>query len=194
LHGWFNKHLVQRKKFIPSNVVVVVAMTAATVVLHVVVVVVVVVVEGPNQMHRRGVLVRIKFIYMVDMFPVTHTTLGSISKSFCSHFSLLLFFLTIKDGEVQIGPLKDFGRKQKPGAKKAVGGARVVGEEERNKRKTSLRLGTSRKGRAAEVLSRRGSLKKRDRRSQREARAEAAIERKTVVVPEYVGGSGVPSP
>jgi hypothetical protein len=119
--------------------------------------------------------------------------LDPFSKSFCSPFSFVVVFSHRKDGEVQIGPLKDFGRKQKPGAKKAVGGARVVGEEERNKRKTSLRLGTSRKGRAAEVLSRRGSLKKRDRRSQREARAEAAIERKTVIVPEYVGG-GVPSP
>ena len=60
------------------------------------------------------------------------------------------------------------------------------GGEEGAKRKTSLRIGTSRKGRGAELSSRRGSLKKKDRRADKAARAEAAIERKTVYLPEYV--------
>jgi hypothetical protein len=79
--------------------------------------------------------------------------------------------------------VKDFNRKAKPGAKK---GTSAADDDERRKGKQSLRLGTSRKGRAAEVLNRRGSLKRRDRRSEREAKAEAAIERKTVYLPECV--------
>lgn len=50
--------------------------------------------------------------------------------------------------------------------------------------KTSLRLGTSRKGRGAEVTQRRSSLKKRDRRAEKEAKEEAAVERKTIFLPE----------
>ena len=86
--------------------------------------------------------------------------------------------------DLQIGPVKEFNRNKKPGA----GGKKEprAAEDEGSKRKASLRLGTSRKGRAAEMLNRRGSLKKRDRRAEREARIEAAIERKTVVLPEYV--------
>jgi hypothetical protein len=86
-------------------------------------------------------------------------------------------------GNLQIGPVKEFSRNKKPGA--ANKGTRAT-EDEGSKRKASLRLGTSRKGRAAEVLNRRGSLKRRDRRAEKEARLEAAIERKTVVLPEYV--------
>ena len=99
-----------------------------------------------------------------------------------------IYCIAIIDGEVQIGPVKDFNRKVKPGAKRGVVGNTNTRdtEEERNKRKTSLRIGTSRKGRGAELSSRRGSLKKKDRRAEREARAEAAIERKTVHLPEYV--------
>lgn len=54
----------------------------------------------------------------------------------------------------------------------------------RNSRKQSLRIGTGRKGRGAELNQRRGSLKKRDRSAEKAARAEAAIERKTVNLPE----------
>lgn len=56
----------------------------------------------------------------------------------------------------------------------------------RNQRKTSLKLGTGRKGRSAEVSGRRGSLKKRDRSAEKEAKAAAAEERRTVRLPEYV--------
>ena len=87
------------------------------------------------------------------------------------------------DGEVQIGPVKDFNRKAKPGAAKKGGDS---DEERRKGGKQSLRLGTSRKGRAAEASNRRGSLKRRDRRSEKERKAEAAIERKTIHLPEYV--------
>jgi hypothetical protein len=53
--------------------------------------------------------------------------------------------------------------------------------------RTLLRVGTTKKGRAAESNKRRGSLKKRDRSTERALRAEAALERKTVQLPEYVG-------
>jgi hypothetical protein len=53
--------------------------------------------------------------------------------------------------------------------------------------RTSLRIGTGgRKGRSAELSQRRGSLKKRDRSFEKQARADAALERKTVYLPEYV--------
>jgi hypothetical protein len=68
-------------------------------------------------------------------------------------------------------------------------GRKADDREEGNKRggKTSLRIGTGgRKGRGAELSQRRGSLKKRNRSADRAARAEAAIERKTVYLPEYV--------
>ena len=88
------------------------------------------------------------------------------------------------DGEVQIGPVKDFNRKAKPGTPVKKGGDND--DERRKGGKQSLRLGTSRKGRAAEASNRRGSLKRRDRRSEKERKAEAAIERKTIQLPEYV--------
>jgi hypothetical protein len=48
-----------------------------------------------------------------------------------------------------------------------------------------LRLGTTgRKARAASLSSRRGSLRKRDRTAEKEAKAEAAEERRTVALPE----------
>lgn len=57
--------------------------------------------------------------------------------------------------------------------------------DNRNARKTSLRIGaTGRKGRAAQLSNRRGSLRKRDRTAEKEARALAAEERRTVSLPE----------
>jgi hypothetical protein len=53
-----------------------------------------------------------------------------------------------------------------------------------NNRKTSLRLGTGKKGRSATINQRRGSLRRRDRSGQKAAKEEAAIERKTVYLPE----------
>jgi hypothetical protein len=49
-----------------------------------------------------------------------------------------------------------------------------------------LRVKTGRKGRAAELSQRRSTLKKRDRTADKIYKAEAALERKTVVIPEYV--------
>ncbi|KAL7579875.1 hypothetical protein ACA910_004885 [Epithemia clementina (nom. ined.)] len=54
----------------------------------------------------------------------------------------------------------------------------------RNARRPSLRLGTGKGGRGAELNQRRGSLRKRDRTAEKEAKIEAALERKTVVLPE----------
>ncbi len=59
-------------------------------------------------------------------------------------------------------------------------------ENARGPKRPSLRVGTGKKGRKAMGNQRRGSLKKRDRSAQKAARAEAAVERKTVTLPEYV--------
>jgi hypothetical protein len=53
-------------------------------------------------------------------------------------------------------------------------------------------MGTTKKGRAAESSQRRGSLRKRDRSLEKAMRAEAAVERKTVALPEYVPIGGPP--
>lgn len=76
----------------------------------------------------------------------------------------------------------------KPGAdprrKFKRGGAVADKVDPRENRKSSLRVQTGRKGRAAELSQRRSSLKKRDRTAERVAKAEAALERKTVQIPE----------
>lgn len=58
----------------------------------------------------------------------------------------------------------------------------------RNRGKTSLRLRSSggKRGRSAEINARRGSLKRKDRSAEKAAKEEAAIERKTVRLPECV--------
>ena len=89
-------------------------------------------------------------------------------------------------------PDKESGRRRGPPRSRQqpqrAGGNGGGGDTDspRSKRRTSLRIGTGRKGRGAELSQRRGSLKKRDRRAEKEARAEAAVERKTVELPEYV--------
>jgi hypothetical protein len=70
--------------------------------------------------------------------------------------------------------------KEKPPTKEWKKSADDVGK------KTSLRIGTGKKGRTAEINGRRGSLRRRDRSSQKAAKEEAAIERKTVYLPECV--------
>lgn len=76
--------------------------------------------------------------------------------------------------------MKDGKRKAKPGKQRGE-----EDSESRNTGKTSLRMGPSgRKGREAQLSSRRGSLKKRDRTSEKEAKAAAAEERRTVSLPE----------
>lgn len=85
-----------------------------------------------------------------------------------------------------VGPTKD-GARRRDG--KPV--RRGRGEDDSPKKspaKNSLRVGgAGRKGRSAELTQRRGTLKRRDRAGAKEARAEAALERKTVYLPEYVG-------
>jgi hypothetical protein len=98
------------------------------------------------------------------------------------------------NGDVGAGPTRDGGggggggRRRSAGRKDRRGGGDGGGageeREGRNQRRTSLRIGTGRKGRGAELSQRRGSLKKRDRTAEREARAEAAMERRTVRLPE----------
>jgi hypothetical protein len=82
------------------------------------------------------------------------------------------------------GNARDTGRKTrgdvgKP-ARKGFVPARRDSKDGKNAGRNSLRIG-NRGGRTAQ---RRGSLKKRDRSSQKFARAEAAIERMTVYLPE----------
>lgn len=76
------------------------------------------------------------------------------------------------------GPSSD-GRRRSPGAKQKRGG-RGDNDNSRNNRRASLRIGTGKRGRGAQLSNRRGSLKKRDRSAEKAARAEAALERKTV--------------
>lgn len=88
-------------------------------------------------------------------------------------------------------PEKDFGgRRRGPPARGSKAGPPGRGSSNdgspRSKRRTSLRIGTGRKGRGAELTQRRGSLKKRDRSAEKEAKLEAALERKTIQLPEYV--------
>ena len=61
---------------------------------------------------------------------------------------------------------------------------RAGGDDARNNRRTSLRVGGGKSGRGAELNKRRGSLRRRDRSAEKEAKMEAALERKTVVLPE----------
>ena len=73
---------------------------------------------------------------------------------------------------------------KKPGS--ADPAATAQADDGRENRKSSLRVKTGRKGRAAELSQRRSTLKKRDRTADKIYKAEAALERKTVVIPEYV--------
>ena len=65
-------------------------------------------------------------------------------------------------------------------------GKRSTGDETdgRNSGRASLRIGGGKKSRAASLTTRRGTLKKRDRSYEKELKAEAALERKTVYLPE----------
>jgi hypothetical protein len=72
------------------------------------------------------------------------------------------------------GPKRSFGRGKKPGAGNAYA----------KKPRNSLRLGTGKKGRSAQKNMSRGSLRRRDRSKEKEIRFQAAVERKTVSLPE----------
>ena len=98
-------------------------------------------------------------------------------------FSPSSFLLSIPDGGGG-APGRGDGRKRRQPARKNDRNQRDGNRDGRNNRRTSLRIGGGRAGRAASLTSRRGSLKKRDRRAEKEARFEAAMERRRVVLPE----------
>jgi len=85
--------------------------------------------------------------------------------------------ITENDGPGGDSSKRRFGKK----LKQKRGGRADDGPPQR---RTTLRLGTGKKGRAAEISRRRGSLKKRDRTAEKEAKLEAATERRTVQLPE----------
>ena len=85
------------------------------------------------------------------------------------------------------GPNKD-GARRRDGKPVRRAGRGEDDSPKKSPAKNSLRVGgAGRKGRSAELTQRRGTLKRRDRAGQKEARADAALERRTVYIPEYVG-------
>jgi len=104
--------------------------------------------------------------------------------------TLSLCYLSAANTSDGPSPEKDFGRRRPPRSKVGGPGARNSEDSNndngpRSKRRTSLRIGnTGRKARGAQITQRRGSLKKRDRRAEKERKAEAAVERNTVDLPE----------
>lgn len=89
--------------------------------------------------------------------------------------------ISIGDSGATNGPsgLSDKGPKRQPGGK----APREKKAYDKPKR-PSLRIGTGKRGRAAEKSQRRSSLKKKDRTREKELKAIKALERKTVSLPE----------
>jgi hypothetical protein len=79
----------------------------------------------------------------------------------------------------------DRRQKRQPGKRKDKPVGAAAGPA-RNNRRASLRIGTGKKARAASLSSRRGSLRKRDRTHEKEAKFAAAEDRRTVSLPECV--------
>lgn len=72
------------------------------------------------------------------------------------------------------GPKRNFAKKTKPGA-----------NDYEKKPRNSLRIGAGgKKGRQAQNNMSRGSLRKRDKTREKEIKLQAAVERKTVQLPE----------
>lgn len=101
---------------------------------------------------------------------------------FVSHAGDMNVFFTVPGASSGRGAANNRrGRSDRRGGR---GRGRGDDGDGRNRRQ-SLRIGTSgKKGRSAELSRRRGSLKKRDRSAAKAAREEAAIERRTVQLPE----------
>ncbi len=97
-----------------------------------------------------------------------------------SSHSSMFAFSCLKGAEVD----KDGRRKRVPANKKDRTKEKFAGDDGRNSRTASLRIGTGKKGRGAEISQRRGSLKRRNRVADKEAKAERALERRTVALPE----------
>lgn len=88
---------------------------------------------------------------------------------------------TVSVGRAEKGP----GRQPGGGKRRGADRKEYAANDGKNKGKTSLGLGSStRKGRAAEMSTRRGSLRRRDRSAEKEAKAEAAERRITVHLPD----------
>lgn len=90
----------------------------------------------------------------------------------------------LADSGVSGGAAPALGKTDRRTKKPAIG-KKYTGEgsdDERTARRNSLRIGSGRKG--SRGGERRGSLKKRDRTAAKEARMEAAEERRTVFLPE----------
>ena len=98
---------------------------------------------------------------------------------------MLLFFLSPTHFTAD-APSRDVGRRARAPAGRRRGPGNNSNDNRGPPRRQSLRLGTGKKGRGAELSRRRGSLRKRDRSAEKEARAVAAAERNTVQLPEYV--------
>lgn len=75
------------------------------------------------------------------------------------------------------------GRGRDRPAKRKAGRGRGDGDGPRRQR-VNLRIGTGKKGRQAQRSQKRGSLRRRDRTAEKEAKEEAAIERRTISLPE----------
>jgi Translation initiation factor IF-2, N-terminal region len=92
-----------------------------------------------------------------------------------SHLCLILFI-----GPAPLGRGVDDRKRGAKAKVKKVGDA----DDSRGPKRPSLRIGTGKKGRSAQENMRRGSLKKRNRSADKAQKEEAALERKTVNLPE----------
>jgi hypothetical protein len=101
----------------------------------------------------------------------------------CAHYFSLFNFSGGDNNSANSNSLGPDKRRRAPAKKKEDRPG--SNDDGRNARRASLRIGTGKKGRAASLTSRRGSLKKRDRSAQKEGRAERALERRTVQLPNY---------
>lgn len=119
-----------------------------------------------------------------DGFVTEFAATTAVVHSFCIIMSqrcyCLLFMIGPPAEEVGVGAPAG-GRGGPRRQKKAQGGEENA---PRGPKRPSLRVGTGKKGRRAMGNQRRGSLKKRDRSAEKAARAEAAVERNTVSLPE----------
>ena len=109
----------------------------------------------------------------------SHVYAGVHTETYPFFFCICLMLLSSLSSDA---PSRETGRRARPPANKR---RREDNDDSRgNPRRQSLRVGTGKKGRGAELRQRRGSLRRRDRTAEREAKAAAAMERNTVNLPE----------
>jgi hypothetical protein len=107
------------------------------------------------------------------VFEILIGCIGFLLKNSISFLSIFII------GPAPIGRGTD-DRKRGPKVKAKKFGA----DDDRGPKRPSLGIGTGKKGRAAQGNMRRSSLKKRNRTADKERKAEAAVERKTVRLAE----------